>query len=436
MNTESNPEVSLRLTARDEFAHVAATFVETTASAFGLKRSDALPLTLAAEEVFVYLCKMGAPGRLVTMNARGTRYYAEVEFLFQPREFEMRTFNLAPPGRVADGRTIEETGLLIASRMVDRFHFHEDERGLRITFRKEKTYPEAEAAPTSVTPLQHFTIRKPDGEDIKELVRLARMRYADQFLSQDFLYPGKTADMAAEGVYRALTAADDAGRIGGGILWTFRTSKIVWVYGPYIFDRTNSSPMAEELVNACIAAIAKSGAVGLLSLNPTPELPAQYFEELGSLSLCGEDGDVLEAPVFFKHLMEDAGTAVRSHPSLIEFLKREYRRLALAREVLPGRPEGERGSPFSVVSAEFDKPSASVILRPVWWGEDAEQVVADDVKILLNEGIPNVFFHIDLGRTWQSYFAPAAQRSGFEPRLILPYCGKGDIVVFQLRRSG
>jgi anti-sigma regulatory factor (Ser/Thr protein kinase) len=434
--TESSPELALELVALEALLPVATAFVEKAASALGLAQSDALSLTLATEEVFAYLCEVGAPGRQVRMHCSGGGYYVEVEFLFQPRKFNMQAFNLAASASVPGERVTDETGLLIASRMVDRFHFRGDEHGLLVSLSKEKTYSEADDSSAAVVkPLQDFSIQTPDDGELKELIRLVRSHYPKRFLLNDFLYPGKVVDMAEAGVYRALIACDQGGHIGGGLVWTFQTPKIVLCYGPFIFDQPQESVMAQELVNECIGATAKSGAVGMIFQNPTAQLPAAYFESLGSLTVHTEEDGSLEIPVYYKHLFEDVGTTVWAHPSLHAFLNEEYRRLVFAREVLTTKDEGERGSPFSVISAEFDKAQGSVVLRPVWWGDDAEETLQANVKVLQRERIPNVFFHIDLGKPWQSHFAPATKKSGFVSRLVLPYCGKGDIVVFQLARN-
>jgi hypothetical protein len=138
-------------------------------------------------------------------------------------------------------------------------------------------------------------------------------------------------------------------------------------------------------------------------------------------------------PTFYRHLQEDDGAAVWAHPLLEEFLTREYRRLWFARDIKTVCDEGELHSRHCVISAEFDKQQGTVILRPVWWGDDAEETLVGDVEILRKDGIRSIFFEMDLGKPWQSYFNPALEQSGFEPRLILPYCGKGDLVVFQHR---
>jgi len=430
----ANPEITLSLIARTTLLPVATAFVEKSALAFGLEEADALMLTLATEEIFAYLCRTGAPESPVVMRCKSGGYFVEMEFLFQPHEFDMRAFNLTVTPVVDTGRGIDETGLLIASRMVDRFRFASDEHGLRVSLTKERAYPEPSDLTTAVTgPLERFSIRVPEPEELKELVRLVHSYCKGHVLPGNFNYPGKVADMAAVQAYRASIASDDAGHIGGGIAWRFRTPKTVACYGPYIFGQPQASVMAQELVEYCINAVAKTQAVGIINGYPADHLPVGYFEQLGTLTFGTEAGQYTEIPVFYRHLREDSGATVWAHPSLTGVLEREYDRLVFLRDIKVIKDEGEIGSPYSVISAEFDKLQARVTLRPVWWGQDAEETLAGDVEILENEGIHTIFFELDLGRSWHSRFSPALEKNGFEPRLILPNCGKGDIVVFQHR---
>ncbi len=434
MVTTARPEITLNLIARTNLLPVATGFVEKSALAFGLDEAEALTLTLATEEIFAYLCRSGAPERPVVMRCISGGYFVETEFLFQPQEFDMRAFNLTVPPIVDTGKEIGETGLLIASRMVDRFHFASDEKGLRVSLTKEKAYPEPPDLTSAVTtPLEGFSIQSPDPEELKELVRLVHSFYKGQALPGNFSYPGKVVDMAAAQAYRASIARDDTGHIGGGIVWRFRTPKTVGCYGPYIFGQPQASAMAQELVDSCIGAVAKTQAVGIMNRYPTQHLPPGYFEQLGTLTVETPVGRYTEMPVFYRHLQEDPGATVWAHPSLVGFLQREYDRMVFARDIKLIRDEGEIRSPFSVISAEFDKLQAVVTLHPVWWGDDAKETLAGDVEILEHDGIRGIFFELDLGRPWHSRFSPALEENGFEPRFILPNCGKGDIVVFQHR---
>jgi hypothetical protein len=411
--------------------------VEKSAIAFGLPQSDSLSLTLATEEVFVYLSRKAAPGKRIQLNSRGRGYYVEVEFLFHPKEFNMKAFNLTSSVSLDSGDTPDETGLLIASRMVDRFKFHEDQGNLKVTFGKEKTYPEIETDQKAFSrPLDQYAVRPPQEGELKELARLAVSYYEPEYLIKDFSYPGKLLDMSWAGVYYSLVAVDEKGFMGGGVIWTFQTPEMVTFHGPYIFGQPQEKDMAEELVNTMIASVAKSRAVGMINLNPTEQLPMDYFESLGSFDFCNEKQGPGKTRVYYKSLLEDPGLVVWASSSVVEFLQEQYQRLCFARDILTVKDEGERGSPYSVISAEFDKKRASVILRPVWWGSDAHEAMGGNVVALRKEGIANVFFHIDLGKPWQSHFTAAALSNGFTPRIILPHYGKADVLVFQLETCG
>ena len=98
--------------------------------------------------------------------------------------------------------------------------------------------------------------------------------------------------------------------------------------------------------------------------------------------------------------------------------------------------EGERLAPHSVFSVKFDRPLNSATIRPVWDGEDHTENIAGHVKILLEEGLTNIFFYLDLGVSWQAKLIPALFINGFRPVLLLPYAGHADVVVFQRLGSG
>jgi hypothetical protein len=136
---------------------------------------------------------------------------------------------------------------------------------------------------------------------------------------------------------------------------------------------------------------------------------------------------------WFRLLHEDTGSVVWVHPNLDAFLRREYTKLVLPREIRIDRPSGETLSRHSVLSAEFDRLKSRVTLRPMWPGADAEENIERHVRLLESEKILNIHFVIDLGQAWQTVFIPGLLHGGFEPRFVLPYAGKGDLVVFQFR---
>ena len=428
------PEVVLSLRADTTFLHLAADFAERSAIAFGLEASEALSLTLAVEEIFVYLSRTAAPGGEVVIHSRGGGYYVEIEFLFPAKNFDMKSFNITAKAALDPDADFSETGLLIASRMVERFRFEETDQKMRLTLTKAKAYPDhCVAGLPPAFPLKGFSIKEAvDPEELKILVRRVNTECAGQIFPEICRAPGMMVDIVAAGDYKVALAVDKIGHIGGGIIWKWEGTGLIECFGPYLFGQPADSTMGSALLDACIADIARTGAKGLINRFPTPDLPKEYFEPLGSLTFRSGDGESAELVAYYRHLEEDLGGTVWSHPLLDGFLQDQYRKLFFAREILPVKREGELSSPFSVISAEFDRGQSRVTLRPVWWGEDAHSCLADHVETLRKEKISSIFFEMDVGKSWQCHFTPALLENGFEPRLILPYAGKGDLVIFQL----
>ena len=422
----------LNLRAQAAFLPVAMSFAETSAVALGLCEPEALGLRLATEEIFSYLCHRAAPDREVRIHCTSGGYYVAEEFVFQAADFNMRAFNLTASAGLGEEAAWEETGLLIASRMVDRFKFAESDEGLRLRLIKERVYPTASQLQIPpARPLQEYVVRNADPEELKVFVRMVAEHHDPHLVPKDFGYPGKVTDMVACGEYRVLVVADRAGHIGGGLVWRREDTRLVECFGPYLFNQPLGSAMAKALLDECIGAIARSHVVGLINRAPTPEFPVEYFERLGSLMICEADGTPLELEAYYRQLEEDLGSTVWTHPALESFLSAEYRRLVFPREIRPVTGEGETEWPNSVISADVDRGQRRVTLRPVWQGRDCEEVVAAHAELLTAEGIPCIFFEVDLGKPWHAHFVPALFKSGFQPRLLLPWGGKGDLVVFQ-----
>jgi hypothetical protein len=163
----------------------------------------------------------------------------------------------------------------------------------------------------------------------------------------------------------------------------------------------------------------------------TPELPKGYFESLGTIDLFGPDGTSRPWSIFYRQLQEDLGCQVWSHPDLEAFLRTEYGRLFFGREIFLTRHEGEVRPSHSVFSVQFDRSHYQATLRAIWDGKDTVDNLSEHVKVLKAEGLPNIFFEIDLSKAWQAALTPALLKNRFRPRILLPYAGEGDVVVFQ-----
>lgn len=431
MGANADYEVSLRAPADATFIPLANSFVKNASLAFGLDEPEALALTLATEEIFAYLCQYAAPNRSVDISCASGGYYVRADFAFSAHEFNLRAFNLTSTVSLDTESGLAEMGLVLASRSVDRFQVsHAAERGLRLTLIKEKSYPAVEAK-TLPPPqlLRPHTTRAPNAEEIKLLVQFANQVYPTPLLPAFLHYPGKVVDMIGAGEYQAAIVVGAKGQIGGAILWYWAGQKTIECFGPYVFDTTPE--IANTLLEGCLGAIAKTRAVCLINRLPTPDLPQEHFEALGTLTIFNRDGSASERTTYLRHLQEDEGSMMWAHPDLEEFLRREYRRHILPRDIVAVKNEKEARVPFSVLSAEIDHSQDQVTLRPIWAGSDAEENLGNHVKLLQQEKLPNIFFEMDLGQSWQTDFTPALLECGFAPRLILPYAGKGDLVIFQ-----
>jgi anti-sigma regulatory factor (Ser/Thr protein kinase) len=426
-------QLSLKINLNPNFLRLVTSFVEESAKAFGLSTAEALKLTLACEEIFTYLCHAGRADEAVIVEAANGGYYTQIKFLFKGRDFNPRAFNLTAGVSLDDKASLEEMGLLIASRSVDRFFIAgSPQQELSLVLIKEKSYPEpTDLEFPEIKPIKNVSFRTPDPETLKLFVRLVVAHYSSRLYLPSFCFPGKVADMIASGEYSATVALGNHGQIGGGIMWRWLGNKTVELFGPYLFNQLDDSELANGLVDSCLGRIAKTDAIGLISRYSTPELPKEYFEPLGSVDLIQSDGTAQLWPIYYRQLYEDLGCRVWVHPNLQGFLRTEYDRLSFAREILLTRNEGEGRSPYSVFAVQFERTHHQVTLQAIWDGDDASENLAQHIKVLKAENLPNIFFEIDLAQAWQANLIPALLENNFEPRLILPYGGQADVVVLQ-----
>jgi hypothetical protein len=189
--------------------------------------------------------------------------------------------------------------------------------------------------------------------------------------------------------------------------------------------------MAQGLMDSFLGRIARTDALCLLNRYGTPELPAGYFEPLGSIDAFLPDGTRRPWPFYYRQLKEDTGCPVWTHPDLEPFLKVQYDRLFLARSLKVSAYAGEERPPHSVFAARFVRPRNLVNLVPLWDGVDVSLNLAEHLRILKAEGLGNIFFEVDLAFAWQANLTSALVENGFQPRLIIPYGGRADLVIFQ-----
>lgn len=432
MDADKMRTMTLGIAASSAYLPVVTSFVESAATAFGMKREDHLRLRLVTEEIFLHLSHHICPDKALEVQCCNGFYYIRVHFRFSAMELNLSGLNIASnisPDREPD---MEEMGLLIASRSIDRLHVDvEKNNRICLTITKEKTYPAVEEKLPPPQPADRLSTVVPDAERLKCFAILTSQCYSVPYRPSFFTYPGKLVDMAAVGEYRAIVAENQRKEIVGGILLFNRSEKIVQCFGPYCFSKGQEKEINEALLNACLSSIARTRALGLLSLWGLPESLQNNFEALGALHYQVEGKTPVEEVSFYRLLHEDPGFEVWSSGAAAEYLRREYQRLALAREIRTIRDMGETRLGPSLFSSEVYRDERAVTLRPLLPGNDFQANLERHVHFLRSDHFLNIYFELDLGMPWHAELMDVLAANHFKPAIVLPFAGKSDLLIFQ-----
>jgi len=432
MDETKNRSLHLRLDARPPLLPVVTQFVETTATVFGLGKEESLKLVLATEEIFISLCNAVCPGNILEIDCQDGLYYTRVIFRFTASDLNLRGLNIVSAVAYDRECDLEEMGLMIASRSVDRLHLTV-EKGSRVSLAmtKEKAYPRMSEIIPPPEPPETVVLETPDPEGVKRFALLVGQAYAEKDRPAFFDYPGKVADMVAGGEFHCLAAMNPKREIVGGILFGDRSERIIHSFGPYLFHGGDGRRTGGALLEACLGRIVRSKALGLLSLSGLPPALEGQFEPLGSLSYRVPGSDPVARPFYFRHLHEDPGCEVWSRGELTAWLERQYDRLVLAREIRTVRAMGETRTGSSLLAAELSRERAEAVLRPLLPGADLAATVERYIRFLTDDGFLNLFFELDLGVPWQGELIPILMGHGLKPEILLPFAGQADLVIFQ-----
>ncbi|MBP2665261.1 MAG: hypothetical protein H6Q76_241 [Firmicutes bacterium] len=413
-----NTELSLPLQAA--FLPIATSCVEQSVQAFGMGRAEAMHLTLAVEEVYSFLAARTAADQRLKLLCRNGGYYAEVVCRFPQHALPVGAFNITSTVSSDDEQSLDEMGLLLAARTVDQLGISSETGEMKIRFVKNKRYPSVQEQLPDLASPGNFQEVEPETELLKQFSCRVTAKYGNQAPSF-FTFPGKVADMVACGEYGAVLLADGKGNVGAGMLWR-RGQKLVEAFGPYAFyDQTHMSILAVE---ACLRKMARTSAVCMVVQEPTADMPPGYFERLAQ-----------EGSVLYRQLEEDNGTTAYAHPQFADFLQDCYQQLYLPRAVHPVEHQGESLSPCSAFAAQMNRPVGRVTLTAIWVGKDAAPVLLEHVRALKQEGFTEIQFHLDTGVAEQAMLSPALSAAGFVTRWVLPWGGRGDILVLMLREG-
>lgn len=429
--------ISIEVYAGVNFLHVLTCFVEKAAIAFGLDGSAPMALTLAAEEIFVYFCKISAPDKKIKIQCSSPGYFVKLDFFLSVEKFNLRAFNITASISPENNSSMDEMGLYIASRKVDRFFLEQDKaNGICLSLIKDKSYPVTKnfQMPLKSNP-DTYSISKPDTDDIKLFAAMVSETFPKTLIPPSFYFPGKVVDMVLKKHYDLVLAFDDSHRICGGIIWQWYGKRIIEFFGPYLFIDNQNMKIPGELLDACIGSIAKTNAVALINQRPTEFFPGTQFEKLGNLKIYGHEKACQTLTTYFRQMQEDTGLIIKAHPDIMDFLSNEYKRLFLPREIKTIKNQGEEQNPYSVMASDFDHGNNMVTLRPIQPGKDALENLKNHIDLFKKESLYNLFFEMDLALSWQVGFTPALINNKFIPRLILPCAGKGDILIFQWKED-
>ena len=433
MQTWKDQTLMLRLASRVELLPVAVQCVETAAGVFGLSREEALKLSLATEEIFACLCRDVCRGEPVEIECLNRLYYTQVRFRFAVSDLNLGGLNIASTLTDDPETASEHMGLMLAARSVDRLNLvAEKQHRLSLTLDKEKAYPPAQQSPLPPPdPAGVMAPAPPDREALKQFAIRVAQACPVPLRPPFFSYPGKVADMVESGEYEAVAAGTPKGDVTGGVLFKFRTDRIVQLFGPFVFTAPAEAETAERLLEACVYRVARGKAIGLMSLDGVPASLEAHFEPLGTLNYHRENGESFPRRCYYRLLHEDPGSAVWTHTALRDYLDGEYRRLILARDIKVVQDLGETRLGHSIFSTETDRDMSAVTLKPLWPGADFAANVERHTRMLQEERMLNLFFVLDLGVSWHADLVPALLANGFRPEIILPFAGQADLVVFQ-----
>lgn len=433
MNDLRSRPVSMTIAAVKDFLPAVTQYVETAALFFGLGRNESLNLRLAAEEIFSYLCDRVCRGKPVEVVCSGGLFFARVEFHFSVSTLDMGALNLTTSVSLAGEEDMAQMGLVIASRTVDRLFISTSaQEAVALAIEQDKAYPAAAGGDfRTVNAKGALIVEIPDAESLRRLAVQAGSCPSDPLRPAFFSYPGKLADMITSGHCHALVAKDASGTIAGGLLYRSLTEKIVEVFSPCLFDPSRADEVAGLLLEACIAKTVRTKAVGLVGLTGLPVSLRGQFETLGEMTYEVDDAKPIKNPAYCRLLSEDPGCQVWTHPFLRAYLEEEYSRLFLARDIRDVSDMGETLAGPSIFSTEIRREKSEARLRPLWPGGDLADNLARHVALCKSESLKNVFFVVDLGVSWHARLAPVLMNSSFKPRMIIPFAGQADLVIFQ-----
>lgn len=426
--------VSMEIPPDSAFACPAAGVARTLAERSGFGQRESYRFQLTVEEFCLCLMELLQAGDCLRLSMQAKPSQLRAVFSFNATDLSLGGLNLTAKAQsCVESEPGRDLGLLLAGKAADRFHLEQQGgEGFRLVAEVDRRYPELTpvATPEDVRPPYRLD-RQADPARLCQAAALAMGAYPAGQCPGSFQWPEKFVALVAEGEKAGVVALDAAGRTVGLLVWTPCSAQALNFSGPYVFaPQPERETIARLLTDGFLEAVARDRHVIVLSFRATADLPAGYFEPLGSL-LAGQERDGHDVPVVFRHLREDTGMAVWCAPSLQDFLHQAYGRLAMPRDILPVEPPAGRPRRESLLGASLDRHGNLAELRPFLDGQDLEANLTAHVAAIRDKGIRRILYYMDLSRPWEAALADDLLRAGFVPRLVLPHGGQSDMVVWQ-----
>lgn len=414
----------LEIPARTGFLPIAITFAEHAALSFGFCRESAGALALATEEVVAALCALELPDLELKLDVRDGVYYTELTISMPYMELALGKINVT--AAIEGEEDLDHLGWMLASRMVDGFTIdHQGKRMTRFRLRKHRQFPHFEGEASMPTPgAMMVDVRPGSGQDL--ILFAQRVLQSGKPLLNRWLMdpPARLTGLVESGEYEVLLGYSDRGDPVAGIILDRTRPNLALVDGPHLIDQPDSA--IHRLFHAALERLARTSLLGVVG-ETLAKVPEDEMEFLGGREFHLEDGSTLKTRAYYRGLREDHGGMVWATPWLEEFLRDEFRRLCLPRDLQHWQPMAEQETP-SVISCTFRRHRSECRLRPVLAGHDISANLASHLRLARDEGYKNVTFELDLGQPFHLAFSDALQKLGFEPGVLVPGAGKGDIL--------
>ncbi len=415
----------LKLNAEQNFLSLIVSFAENSCYSFGFTSKESHILSMAAEEIFVYLCKINK-GCEINVSSKDGLYFVELSFQFSAKKFNPKAFNITSNVNIDDEKSLDEMGLMITSRIVDSFSMNEEGSNIVISLLKYRSYPEFEFPEFDIHKVVNPQISLPDKQEVQLLAALLNKYEKTIKLDQNFHNYLLLADMIETGDMKVRVLKSENGLVAGGIFWKKMGKDTVELFGPYIYQQDNPEKLSALLVDNCIETIAKENFKGLLCRFPGDYFPANSFEIIGNN---------FGRNIYFRQLKEDIGAVSWIHPMIKEYVSKKYSDLFLPREIITVHENENTNNEYSVISTSSNRPAQKVVMHPIIFGNDFADSIDKHLQLFKEEKYSKIIFEIDLGISQHSMFVPVLISNGFEPKFILPCGGRGDLLIFAYKNK-